>query len=114
MPDVYYNTTATPTMPAALGCDVNCDLILIEPVFIAWDELSTTGINQTVITEVVNQTAITIVVDVSLNVTKTSTHTDTQMIQSWYDVNQHLYPSGVEIIVGANGKPSISWRGRTV
>jgi uncharacterized membrane protein len=101
-------------MPAALGCDVNCDLILVEPVFFVWNEQSKTGTNQKAIVEVVNQTAITTVVDVSLNVTKTSTHTDTQMIQSWYDANQRLYPSEMEIIIGANGKPSISWRGRTV
>jgi DNA-binding helix-hairpin-helix protein with protein kinase domain len=35
-------------------------------------------------TRAINQTAVTVIVDVSLNVTRTSTRTDTQMIQDHY------------------------------
>jgi hypothetical protein len=67
-------------------------------------------------TVAVNQTAVTVIIDVSLNVTQTSTRTDTQMIQSYY-YNRYIadceecFKTHGQVVFGAEGTPSLSKSG---
>lgn len=74
MPGVYSNTTTTPPTPTVSGCDVNCDVYLISLEYYLWSNR----------TDDVNQTAVTVMVDVSPDKTQMSTRTDTQMIEDFY------------------------------
>jgi hypothetical protein len=64
------------TTPSSTECKVDCAVLLPHPVYFGW------GNGQLSID--VNQTAVTVVVEVSLKVTKTSTVTNTEVMQSYY------------------------------
>jgi hypothetical protein len=77
---------------------VSCEVILQHPVYVGWSNGEPIA---------VNQTAVTVAIDVSLNVTKTSKHTDAQMIQSYYQWAEERMPA----TVGAGGQILLSHSG---
>jgi hypothetical protein len=98
MPGAYFNTTTTSPLLTASGCDVNCDVWFFAPNLYLWANREAA----------INDTAVTVIVDVSLNVTKTSTQMDTQMIQSYYESyydNKVIYP---DVVIGDDGNISLS------
>lgn len=107
MQGFYSNTTTTSSTPTASGCDVKCDIILLSLEYYRWAD----GI------KAVNQTAVTVIVDVSPNTTQTSTRSDTQMMKSYYDYGQfRKTPANkdAQIIFGAEENISLSISGTVV
>jgi hypothetical protein len=80
---------------------VSCGVILQHPVYVGWSNGEPIA---------VNRTAVTVVIDVGLNVTKTSTHADAQMIQIYYQWAGKRVPA----TLGADGQILLSYRGITV
>jgi hypothetical protein len=109
MQGVYSNTTTTSPTQTASGCDVNCDINLVSLEYYMWGN----G------TRAVNQTAVTVIVDVSPDKTQTSTRMDTQMMEDYYLYNYigaclRCPRTDAHLIFGAEGTISLSKSGTVV